>query len=565
MTDPNIHRFASSVEGIPFPSGFTYPFHYTPHPLVQTAAHEVRAYLRTRPEWEEELKKGKMFGVLLIEDTEGYVGYLAAFSGNLDGSNLHRGFVPPVYDLLCPDGFFKQEESEISAINRRIELLETDEDYLHLQRTYQIGAEARRTILAKAKEEMKQAKSLREEKRKKGISPEEEVALIKESQFQKAEYKRLEKRLKAQEEEQKNSLVVFENQIQTLKHERKNRSAALQQRLFRQFRMLNARGEMKDLCQIFRDTPQGVPPAGAGECALPKLLQYAYLHGLHPLAMGEFWIGQSPKEELRREGNFYPSCKSKCEPILKHMLIGLEVEPNPLEKIHQETGELEIVYEDEWLVVVNKPCGMLSAPGKLTSDSVYTRLREKYPDATGPLIVHRLDMATSGLLLAAKTKEIHQALQVMFTSRQVQKRYTALLEGIVEKDEGVIDQPICPDYPNRPRQMVHPTHGKPAITRYKVLERKDGKTLVSFYPLTGRTHQLRVHAAHPNGLDCPIAGDELYGKKADRLYLHAAELSFIHPATHQRLVVRIEADFAQYFQVCTNIPIVENNLFSNRG
>ena len=502
MTDPNIHRFASSVEGIPFPSGFTYPFHYTPHPLVQTAAHEVRAYLRTRPEWEEELKKGKMFGVLLIEDTEGYVGYLAAFSGNLDGSNLHRGFVPPVYDLLCPDGFFKQEESEISAINRRIELLETDEDYLHLQRTYQIGAEARRTILAKAKEEMKQAKSLREEKRKKGISPEEEVALIKESQFQKAEYKRLEKRLKAQEEELKNSLVVFENQIQTLKHERKNRSAALQQRLFRQFRMLNARGEMKDLCQIFRDTPQGVPPAGAGECALPKLLQYAYL---------------------------------------------------------------EIVYEDEWLVVVNKPCGMLSAPGKLTSDSVYTRLREKYPDATGPLIVHRLDMATSGLLLAAKTKEIHQALQAMFTSRQVQKRYTALLEGTVEKDEGVIDQPICPDYPNRPRQMVHPTHGKPAITRYKVLERKDGKTLVSFYPLTGRTHQLRVHAAHPDGLDCPIAGDELYGKKADRLYLHAAELSFIHPATHQRLVVRIEADFAQYFQVCTNIPIVENNLFSNRG
>lgn len=503
----------------------------------------MRAYLRTRPEWEEELKKGKMFGVLLIEDTEGYVGYLAAFSGNLDGSNLHRGFVPPVYDLLRPDGFFKQEESEISAINRRIELLETDKDYLHLQHTYQIGAEARRTTLAKAKEEMKQAKSLREEKRKKGISPEEEVVLIKESQFQKAEYKRLEKRLKAQEEEQKNSLAVFENQIQALKHERKNRSAALQQRLFRQFRMLNAQGETKDLCQIFRDTPQGVPPAGAGECALPKLLQYAYQHGLHPLAMGEFWIGQSPKEELRREGNFYPSCKSKCEPILKHMLIGLEVEPNPLEKIHQETGELEIVYEDEWLIVVNKPCGMLSAPGKLTSDSVYTRLREKYPDATGPLIVHRLDMATSGLLLAAKTKEIHQTLQAMFTSRQVQKRYTALLEGIVEKDEGIIDLPLCPDYANRPRQIVNFEHGKPAVTRYEVLERKEGKTRVSFYPLTGRTHQLRVHAAHPDGLDCPIAGDELYGKKAGRLYLHAAQLTFVHPVTGKRLTLCREAEF----------------------
>ena len=539
MTDPNIHRFASSVEDIPFPSGFTYPFHYTPHPLVQTAAHEVRAYLRTRPEWEEELKKGKMFGVLLIEDTEGYVGYLAAFSGNLDGSNLHRGFVPPVYDLLCPDGFFKQEESEISAINRRIELLETDEDYLHLQRTYQIGAEARRTILAKAKEEMKQAKSLREEKRKKGISPEEEVALIKESQFQKAEYKRLEKRLKAQEEEQKNSLVVFENQIQTLKHERKNRSAALQQKLFEQFRMLNAQGEEKDLCQIFHETPQGTPPAGAGECALPK----AYQHNFHPLAMGEFWIGESPKEEIRHEGHFYPSCKNKCEPILKHMLIGLQVEPNPLAGRETKKKELEIVYEDEWLIVVNKPEGMLSTPGKLTTDSVYTRLHTLYPTATGPLIVHRLDMATSGLLLVAKTKEIHYALQKMFASRRIQKRYTAWLNGIVTTDEGIINLPICPDYDNRPYQMVHSEYGKPAVTRYKVLGRKDGKTRIAFYPLTGRTHQLRVHAAHPDGLNCPIIGDELYGKKADRLYLHASELSFEHPATGQLITFCKEAEF----------------------
>ena len=187
---------------------------------------------------------------------------------------------------------------------------------------------------------------------------------------------------------------------------------------------------------------------------------------------------------------------------------------------------------------------MLSAPGKLTSDSVYTRLKEKYPDATGPLIVHRLDMATSGLLLVAKTKEIHQTLQAMFASREIEKRYTALLEGIIEKDEGIIDLPICPDYPNRPRQMVHPTQGKPAVTRYKVLERKDERTLVAFYPLTGRTHQLRVHAAHPDGLDCPIVGDELYGKKSGRLYLHAASLSFIHPVTHQRLVIREEADFA---------------------
>ena len=547
MITPNIHRFTSSIEGIALPSAFTYPFHYTPHPLVERAAHEVQAYLRTRSDWEEELKKGKMFGVLLIQDAEGNVGYLAAFSGNLAGSNLHRGFVPPVYDLLRPDGFFKQEESGISALNRRIEAMEKDEAYLHLQHAYQADKQAHQETLARVKEEMKQAKSLREKKRKEGVSSEEEALLIRESQFQKAEYKRLEKRLKQQEEEMKTRLSDFETPIQALKLERKTRSAALQQRLFEQFRMLNAQGETKDLCQIFRDTPQGIPPAGTGECALPKLLQYAYLHKLHPLAMGEFWVGSSPKEELRREGHFYPSCKSKCEPILRHMLIGLEVEPNPLEKAQQETNELETVYEDDWLAVVNKPCGMLSAPGKLTSDSVYTRLREKYPDATGPLIVHRLDMATSGLLLVAKTKEIHQTLQAMFASREIEKRYTALLEGIVKKDEGIIDLPICPDYPNRPRQMVHPTQGKPAVTRYKVIERKDGRSLVAFYPLTGRTHQLRVHAAHPDGLDCPIVGDELYGKKAGRLCLHAASLSFIHPVTHQRIVIRKEADFAHGF------------------
>ena len=397
--------------------------------------------------------------------------------------------------------------------------------------------------LAKAKDEMKRAKLLREEKRGKGISPEEEAQLIKESQFQKAEYKRLEKRLKLQGEELKASLSVFENQIQILKHERKIRSAALQHRLFEKFQMLNARNEIKDLCQIFLNTPQGTPPAGAGECALPKLLQYAYLHNLHPLAMGEFWVGKSPKDELRREGHFYPSCKNKCEPILKHMLTGLQVEPNPLEKNHWETCELETVYEDKWLVVVNKPCGMLSAPGKLTSVSVYTLLREKYPDADGPLIVHRLDMATSGLLLAAKTKTVHQTLQTMFATRQVQKCYIAMLEGIVKEDEGVIDLPVCPDYANRPRQMVHSEYGKAAITRYKVLGRKDGKTRIAFYPLTGRTHQLRVHAAHPDGLNCPIIGDELYGKKADRLYLHASELSFEHPATGQLITFCKEAEF----------------------
>lgn len=543
MTDPHIHWFTHLAEGISLPSAFTYPFHYTPHPLVQLAAHEVQAYLATRTDWQTELHAGKMFGVLLIQTEERRTGYLAAFSGNLAGSNNHAYFVPPVYDLLRPDGFFKLEERRISAINHQIEAREHDEEYRRLQQTYQEYVVHSEQALAEAKSEMKQAKQIREQRRKQGISVEEEAQLVKESQFQKAEYKRLERRLKAQEEELKQSLQTFGQPILQLKQERKARSAALQKKLFEQFRMLNAKGECKNLMEIFQDTPQGTPPAGAGECALPKLLQYAYLHRLHPLAMGEFWYGESPKEEIRKEGHFYPSCKSKCEPILKHMLDGLQVEPNPLTGIRQTPQELETVYEDEWLVVVNKPCGMLSVPGKLTSDSVYTHLRTRYPQAAGPLIVHRLDMATSGLLLAAKTKEVHQALQAMFASRQMQKRYTALLDGIVNADEGIINLPICPDYANRPCQMVHPDYGKPAITRYHVLERKNGQTRVSFYPLTGRTHQLRIHAAHRDGLNCPIVGDELYGKKAGRLYLHASELSFVHPITHERLVIRKEADF----------------------
>lgn len=543
MIDPHIHRFSSSVEGIPLPSAFTYPFHYTPHPLVRLATEEVQAYLHTRTDWQEEVRKGKMFGVLVVEDEEGRTGYLAAFSGNLAGSNRHAYFVPPVYDLLQPDGFFKIEENEISAINHRIARLEKDEKYLRLQHACHEYEQTCQQTLAQAKDGLKQAKQLREQHRAQGVSAEEEARLIKESQFQKAEYKRLEKRLKEQGETWKEALKAFEEPLHALKQERKTRSAALQQKLFGQFRMLNAQGETKDLCQIFRDTPQGIPPAGAGECALPKLLQYAYLHRLRPLAMGEFWQGESPKEEIRHAGHFYPSCKSKCEPILKHMLIGLQVEPNPLAKRHQEKKELEIVYEDQWLIVVNKPEGMLSAPGKLTSDSVYTRLRTLFPEATGPLIVHRLDMATSGLLLAAKTKEIHQQLQEMFASRQIKKRYTALLDGIVDTDKGIIDLPICPDYANRPYQKVDFIHGKPAVTQYKVIERKDGKTRIAFYPLTGRTHQLRVHSAHRDGLNCPITGDELYGKKAERLCLHADGLSFIHPVTGEQMDFRLEADF----------------------
>jgi tRNA pseudouridine32 synthase/23S rRNA pseudouridine746 synthase len=542
--DDKIHYLSFDSDGIELPSEFTYPFHYIPHPLTVMAAREVQDYLASRTDWTEELSEGKMFGVLIVQTPEGKVGYLAAFSGNLAGSNLHSFFVPPVYDLLQPDGFFRIEEANISAINKRIKELESSRQLTEIRTAL---AECRARVdrtLADAKQQMKEAKIVREQRRSEGAGEEEQKAMIRESQFQKAEYKRLEKRLKEEMQQQAEELENQEQLIRQLKQERKTRSAALQQKLFEQFRMLNAKGEVKNLCELFKDTPQGTPPAGTGECALPKMLQYAYQHRLKPLAMGEFWCGKSPKEEVRHEGHFYPSCKGKCAPILKHMLIGLQVAKNPLaENVHKDT-EPEIVYEDEWLLVVNKPAGMLSVPGKEALNSVYQFLHERYPEATGPMLVHRLDMATSGLLLAAKDKDTHQVLQALFSGRQIKKRYTAILSGTVSSDEGVISLPLCPNLHDRPRQIVSFEHGKPAVTRYKVLERKNGKTLIAFYPLTGRTHQLRVHAAHQQGLSCPIVGDELYGKRADRLYLHAAELSFTHPVSGKDITICREADFS---------------------
>lgn len=542
--DDKIHYLSFDSDGIELPSEFTYPFHYIPHPLTVMAAREVQDYLASRTDWTEELSEGKMFGVLIVQTPEGKVGYLAAFSGNLAGSNLHSFFVPPVYDLLQPDGFFRIEEANISAINKRIKELESSRQLTEMRTALaECRAQVDRT-LADAKQQMKEAKIEREQRRSEGAGEEEQKAMIRESQFQKAEYKRLEKRLKEEMQQQAEELENQEQLIRQLKQERKTRSAALQQKLFEQFRMLNAKGEVKDLCELFKDTPQGTPPAGTGECALPKMLQYAYQHRLKPLAMGEFWCGKSPKEEVRHEGHFYPSCKGKCAPILKHMLIGLQVAKNPLaENVHKNT-EPEIVYEDEWLLVVNKPAGMLSVPGKEALNSVYQFLHERYPEATGPMLVHRLDMATSGLLLAAKDKDTHQVLQALFSGRQIKKRYTAILSGTVSTDEGVISLPLCPNLHDRPRQIVSFEHGKPAVTRYKVLERKNGKTLIAFYPLTGRTHQLRVHAAHQQGLSCPIVGDELYGKRADRLYLHAAELSFTHPVSGKDITICREADFS---------------------
>ena len=535
-----IHFFKQNIEEISLPEKFTFPFHYTPHPLTRIAADEVRSYLSTRLDWQDEIGKGKMFGVLIVRTSDGGIGYLAAFSGNLAGSNMHDFFVPPVYDLLNPDGYFRKEESEISALNRRISDIFKSDSYLMAKKEQEEIKIQASSSLASAKEKLKRSKKERDEKRANGnLSPEELDALVRESQFQKAEYKRLENSWKERLNEVEQKVKAFDTEILQLKQERKTRSAALQLWLFRQFDMFNANGEHKDLCEIFKDTPQGLPPAGAGECALPKLLQYAYLYGLQPLAMGEFWCGMSPKDEIRHDGYFYPSCKGKCEPILKHMLVGLDVEPNPLAEDLFKDTPLKILYEDEWIVAVEKPSGMLSVPGKNDLDSVQQRLRLMYPDATGPLVVHRLDMATSGILLAAKDKDVHARLQSQFETRSISKEYIAILDGVPSQECGIIDLPICLNPLDRPRQMVDFENGKPAITEYKVECIKDGRAKVVFKPHTGRTHQLRVHSAHVSGLGCHISGDELYGNpdSASRLCLHASRLVFRHPVSDKEIEI----------------------------
>lgn len=540
-----LHRFTTSISDIPLPERFTYPFCYTPHPLCVMAAEEVQHYLSKQNNWQEELSQGKMFGVLIVQTEDGSIGYLTAFSGILAGKNIHPYFVPPVYDLLQPQGFFKIEEENISAINHRIRRLEEDKKYIDLLSDLTQTTQSAQDALSIAKIQLKEAKDKRELLRKTGqLDAKEEADLIRESQFQKAEYKRLERSWKDKIASLQVEAGNLEKQIQELKAERKVRSSALQQQLFEQFRMLNYRGDVKTLCDIFEQTVHKTPPAGAGECAAPKMLQQAYLHHWKPIAMAEFWWGNSPRNEVRHHGYYYPACKGKCEPILRHMLQGLEVEANPMQQEAERGNEkLNIVYEDQWLLIINKPAGMLSVPGKERQTSIYDLAREAYPEAEGPMIVHRLDMATSGLLIIAKDKKTHQHLQAQFKNRSIRKKYIALLDGIVPEDEGTIELSLCPNPLDRPRQMVDTQYGKPAITYYQVLERTDKYTRIAFYPHTGRTHQLRVHAAHPSGLHCPIIGDELYGKKDKRLYLHAESIEFTHPVNGQSMCITKKADF----------------------
>ena len=606
-----LHALSTSI---PSPRQFTYPFCYNVDPLAEAASLELQRYIADADLMSTEKGCGKMFGVLVVEyeDEEGASqrGFLAAYSGLLGGRNDWPYFVPPVFDAQQPDGHFKRTEREISAINHEIAAIEHDAEYLQSVEQHEQTKKRLQAEVDAFKAEVDAAKVRRDARRKSGepLSEEEQAEMIRESQFMKAELRR---RRKAMEQAESTLNTQHSTFLKSLQRKRKQMSDELQRWLFSAYRMLNAKGEERDLIDIFREYTHAMPPAGAGDCCAPKLLQYAYLHHLRPVCMAEFWWGESPASEIRHHLHYYPACRSKCLPILTHMLKGLDVAPNPLAK-KRHTAEPRVLYADEYIMVVDKPAGMLSVPGKAESvrsefsDSANISVEEYFANNSKLKIqnskflkaAHRLDMDTSGLLVLARTEEAYVELQRQFASRETMKRYEAVLSGVpkhivggygipavaianscshlyfygqglrqecrsllrlepfaiqfAKYSSGCISLPLIADINDRPRQRVDMEHGKPALTLYKIVEVRavdantavayttkkvdKGRTLIHLYPKTGRTHQLRVHCAHPLGLACPILGDSLYGtERADRMYLHAAELTFRHPVTGETM------------------------------
>ena len=530
--------FHPLVSDLPRPQKFTNPFHYEPHPLCLVAAAEVQAYIAADGALRADADRGKMFGVLVVETADGRLGYLAAYSGLLAGRNDHPFFVPPVFDAMRPDGYFKTREAVITALNHDIDDILESESYASAKR-------GRDRIMRENKEEedsfrrkMAEAKARRDERRRSpvGVSAEEEAAMVRESQFMKAELRRVRRRAKARLAPAEAEVEAVEAVISRLKARRRKMSDALQRWLFSQYVMLDARGRRRDLCSIFAETPMRVPPSGAGDCCAPKLLQCAYLNGLRPVCMAEFWWGASPAGEIRHHLRYYPACRGKCLPILTHMLQGLDVDGGSPERAVVEP--LEIVYEDEWLAVVDKPAGMKSVPGKGGGASVLEEMRLRRPGKGFVELVHRLDMDTSGLLLVAYGIGVYKNLQAQFAARGVKKRYAALLDGVPDRPrQGIVSLPLSADPLDRPYQKVDREGGKEAVTEYRIMGVDGGRARIELFPLTGRTHQLRVHCAHPGGLGTPIVGDRLYGHPGGRLCLHAEMLSFMHPVTGKKITL----------------------------
>ena len=564
-------KFHPVVSEHSLPVRFNNPFDYEPDALCRAAVKQLQANLPITP------IEGKMYGVLIVE-RNGEIGYLQAYSGQI--ADEGEDFVPAVFDYLQSDGYFKIHEAEITQLNQQITQLKASTAYQQALNSLKMIQQKAEKDIKEARKVMQGAKFLRDKRRKEAfISEAERNEMTRQSQFLKAELQRKKKAYAEQITAAQTIVNGYQKQITAWKRERKMKSDHLQRWLFSQFSLLNACRERKNLLDIFRDyylknspartkaahitsvntaertTKENLaasllPPSGAGECCEPKLLQYAFLHGYKPISMAMFWWGPSPKTEIRQHGNYYPACNGKCKPILEWMLDGIDVDYKDCNRTDYETElalseRLKIRYEDDYLAVVVKPSGLLSVPGKGCQPSVYSILKERWKGKSDVFMVHRLDMDTSGLLVVARNTEVYKALQAQFIGRSVKKKYVALLPfSVLEKQlpaEGRVELPLSPDPDDSPRQRVDRTNGKPATTEYRFI----GKTTygkealeavkIELYPLTGRTHQLRIHCAHPDGLGSPIIGDKLYGQRAERLWLHAEHLEFTHPITQKRM------------------------------
>ena len=549
-----LYDFVSDVSHYSLPRKFTYPFHYQAHPLALAASEELQQKLKAFHPIDTE-QQGRMYGVLIVKDAQGSLGYLSALSGNANENSADDAsainFVPTIHQAYDQSEFEKTQQIEINDINNKITQLEANTEIGKLTALLEAEVVKADEEIQRLQQQMRENKKDRKEKRawlSSADLPEDEhrkisIELSRASVTDKKALQALKLHHQTSRKLTSSKLQQLIDEIEVLKKNRKKRSVKLQKHFFKQYKMLNNKGERKDLIEIFADTIVQSPPSGSGDCAAPKLLQYAFEHKLTPLCMAEFWWGKQPKSEIRKHQHFYPACQGKCLPILGHMLTGMDVDKNPLLINPAEGIKLEIVFQDEHVVVVNKPAGLLSVPGKSIKDSVYTRIKAQFPQATGSLIIHRLDMATSGLLMLALNERAHKNLQQQFINKEVSKRYVATIGGRLEKSAGDICLPLRGDFDDRPKQMVCHEHGKHAETHWQLIEEKGNTSKLFLYPITGRTHQLRMHCAHPDGLNMPIIGDGLYGTNANRLHLHAQKLSFIHPITKERLTFEVDADF----------------------
>ena len=549
-------KFKTSVENISLPEKFNFPFYYEPHPLAFIASKELQEYLESQTVIEhnfglesgrDELIIGKMFGVLVVKNQSNEIGYLAAFSGRLAETNYHENFVPPVYDILDEQGVFRTAERELNIINEKVITLENDTIYLNLKSELaklldkfdtEINSEKNRLRIRRNKRRAT-FKSVKDSLTEEGLEI-YQAKINQEGINSKFYIDELTEHWQNKIEEFSQSIKPIQSKIDYLKKYRKEKSAETQHQLFLNFKFLNINKEEKSLLDIFNKI---APPGGAGECAAPKLLQYAFLNNLTPITMAEFWWGAPPKSEIKKHKQFYPSCIGKCKPILSHMLEGMKIDDNPL-VIHQGIDkEIEYLYEDKDIIIINKPNELLSVPGKIITDSVYTRIIQKDKSITGPVIVHRLDMSTSGIMVIAKNKIAYKILQQQFINRTIKKKYVAILDGVIKNKKGVINLPLRVDLNDRPKQLVCYEHGRKALTYWEVVETSITNTRINLFPVTGRTHQLRMHCAHIDGLNSSIMGDDLYGVKKDRLYLHAESINFQHPTSNKEMQFTIKSNF----------------------